>query len=184
MDFYLPLSNMFIEVKGQWRHQKFPNYWVLNKGWRKYKWASSCYAVELWDKTKIDQISKELGLRKKDLVCEFTNTSFFNQKHEINGITKTVTEWCVEYDVKPSTIKSRMHGNKIGLTEALSKRGRFRYFVIDGKKQTLAELAKSRGLKYMCLYSRLVKGLTIEEALSTPSQCSTSMVIKLYTCTT
>jgi hypothetical protein len=91
-----------------------------------------------------------------------------------NGITKTIKQWSIDYDVNYDNLYSRLIQLKWDFNKAVSEP------VILGSKptiththngvtKTISELAKEYGIKYDKLYDRLVEGnWDLDRAVNTP----------------
>ena len=86
----------------------------------------------------------------------------------LNGVTRTVKEWCSETGLKAGQIRDRV---KRGLSDAevLLPPGQFqKKQVFNGVRYTISELAELAGVTRQCILSRMKKGLSFEEIIAPP----------------
>lgn len=98
-----------------------------------------------------------------------------NKSNNLNftymGRTKTLSEWAREYNTPFKTLKSRL---ELGYTfdEAINKKAGVlktsKLYEVNGKKYTLTQLANKYEMSKNCLFGRLKRGLSLNEALTIP----------------
>lgn len=96
-----------------------------------------------------------------------------NTLYTIDGITKTFTQWCDEYCISDDVAWERIHKLNWGPLEAFStpvssKSKRYRYVTINGETHTVSEWSRINGIAKELIYTRIKRGMSIENAISTP----------------
>lgn len=97
-----------------------------------------------------------------------SNNTRSNTVIEIDGIEKTLTEWCRIFGTKPGTAFSR---TKYGWThkEAVMTDTGFSSITINGKTKNLRQWSIEYGIKYETVCSRINRcGWPIHKAITTP----------------
>jgi len=88
---------------------------------------------------------------------------------EIDNITKSIKEWCVEYGVNYRTFKSRTYLRGWSPEHALkSPPTRKKIITVDGKSHSISEWCAIQKMSTRNYYQRIRKGWSPEKAVSTP----------------
>lgn len=87
-----------------------------------------------------------------------------------NGETKTISEWCMVYDVYKTTLYNRIMNGwppehcLNGRPEGFVFRNRIRsdttFFTWKGKHRSLLEISEMEGVSYSTMYTRMYRGCT------------------------
>lgn len=95
----------------------------------------------------------------------------YRKRHEINGEWHTLREWAEISGITYNTLYMRMYRYGMTLEEAMGNplRPIMHYaqtIEIDGETHTISEWAALTGQKVRCIYSRLERGYTPQEAVT------------------
>lgn len=95
-----------------------------------------------------------------------------SKDYSCNGESHKLKEWAKIIGVKEETLRHRMIGRSFEDAIQMGKRGKTRkstlYAVFNGRKMPVVDIARETGFNYSTLRARLVKGMSVEEALNTP----------------
>ena len=135
--------------------------WSLNNGYQKG--------------LSIDRVNNDLGYSPSN--CQYTDlkTQANNTRQNINvtyqGKTQTLVQWCEELGLKYSAIRSRITDYGWTPEEAFTRplKEDPSLYLYKGKEYTLPQLAKMCGIQRNSLKRRLAEGMSVEEAVETPS---------------
>lgn len=95
-----------------------------------------------------------------------------NKSASINGLTKLVSDWAVEFGIPMSTISCRM---KAGMTpedalltpvRSMNRRG-LRTLTLGSVTRTMSDWSKHLGISVSTIWCRVERGLSDEDALTT-----------------
>ena len=113
----------------------------------------------------------------------YRGEEFLYRSATIGGVTKTWAEWCEERGIDREIVKNRMRsGNsfEIALNKP-PKKGAFWWahgeVTIDGVTRSPDEWLKLIGISRMAAYQRQNRGMTLEEALTTPKDNKTADIV-------
>lgn len=95
----------------------------------------------------------------------------YRKLHEINGEKHTLREWSEISGINYNTMYMRMYRYGMTLDEALGNPLRPimhhpQIIEINGEAHTISEWAEITGQKVRCIYARLERGYTLEEAVT------------------
>ena len=101
------------------------------------------------------------------------NTSPFQVLYTINNETKTLEEWCLDYDISPKTVLRKLKRG-LPIEKALIKEVAKKYsskfsekFEYKGNSYTMKELSELSGIEEATIRHRIKKiGMSVEEALT------------------
>lgn len=126
---------------------------------------------------KFDELDKASS-HAVSLINTLPHIDNLSRKHRmetqwtIDGITKFASEWCLEYNVKRSTVESRL-SRGMDLKDALnsSRANAAPTYVVGGVEGTVTQLAKHYGVIPQTVYYRMkYRGMNIEDALQTENR--------------
>ncbi|MCM1437818.1 MAG: hypothetical protein NC131_01210 [Roseburia sp.] len=150
-----------ITVCDEWRND-FPAF---------YDWAmTNGYSENL----TIDRIDNNKGYspencRWVDMKVQANNRSN-NTLITYKGETKTLAQWCEQYNIKSDTVTHRMkrgYSFEKAITEPIDKLVRYEY---KGKLLTRAEMSELSGLPISCIQNRIQHGWDIERIMTQPQR--------------
>lgn len=113
----------------------------------------------------------------------YRGEEFLYRTATIGGVTKTWAEWCEERGIDREIVKNRMRsGNSFEVTlNKPPKKGRDWWangeVTINGETKSPDEWLKLSGITRMAAYQRQNRGMTLEEALSTPKDINTADIV-------
>ena len=89
-----------------------------------------------------------------------------------NGESHKLWEWARILDIKEATLRHRMIHKTFQEAVEIGKRGQTKrkklYAMYNGRRMPVADIARETGFNYSTLRARLARGMSVEEALSTP----------------
>lgn len=95
-----------------------------------------------------------------------------NSNHLITyqGKTQSVSQWAEELNINVETLFTRIHKLNWSVEKAFTTpvKKRKRLITYQGKTQSIADWAREVGIKRQTLNARLIRGLSIEKALTIP----------------
>lgn len=139
-------------------------------------WAHQTYDSEIHQKT-LDRIDNNKGYdpgnckwsTPKEQSNNRRNTLFFT----VDGVTKSLSEWCDEYRMPVSVVGSRIRVMGWDIHKALttpithfSDRGAV--VEIDGVEKTIKEWCAFYGISRSTVYGRVRRGMDMVNAITTP----------------
>jgi len=155
-----------ITVCDEWRHS-FPNFLEsMGPTWKE--------GLSIDRKHPDDNYSLETC--KWSTPKEQANNRRNNVRYEINGETKTLAQWCEQYQIPPNTIQSRRkRGWSIeeAITTPAAKQDRSEKvgsLTFNGKTQSVAEWSKETGIPVNTIYMRRKNDWPVEKILTTPNR--------------
>ena len=94
------------------------------------------------------------------------------ERYDMDGKSLTLVQWAREYGVSYKTLKERMATGKYTLKQALETPTRKinQLFEAFGQKKLMSEWEKVSGISQYTLYSRIRRGIPLEEALTQPTR--------------
>lgn len=154
-----------IKICDEWENDFSAFYnWAINNGYE--------------ESLTLDRIDNDLGYfpdncRWVDKKTQANNRST-NKMYTINGETKTLAEWCEQYDMPYYLVISRLRKN-ISIEESLSKNYKRKNAKHNEYFQELEKKANLYGMDYILVRNRIRKyGWDEEKALTTPVHHSRS----------
>lgn len=99
------------------------------------------------------------------------NNRRMNVSVEINGVTKTVTQWSREYGISPITVFARIKKgwNHIDAITIPSNGYNGKAIRIGNEVKSISKWAEKYNIPRSLIYSRLKRGFSYEEAITTPA---------------
>ena len=163
---YYPSTNGYqryggrgIKICDEWINdpQSFYN-WSINNGYKKNLTIDRIDVNGSYEPSNCRWVTKEIQ----------DNNRRTNRKITYKGETKTLSQWCREYNINRVTLDDRL---KTGMTieEALNKPvtkcGGKIFYTLNGKKKLLSEWCKIYNVNYQTAWKKAKKGYDIERIL-------------------
>ena len=89
-----------------------------------------------------------------------------------NGESHKLWEWARILDIKEATLRHRMIHKTFQEAVEIGKRGQTkrkkRYAMYKGEMTPIVEIARLEGVNYSTLRSRIIRGMSVEDAINLP----------------
>jgi len=128
----------------------------------------------------IDRINNDLGYSPDNCrwatMKEQQNNKTNNRNLTYNGITQTLTQWGIEYDLSTTCIRLRLNKGmtvKEALTTPTETWVINTNYTIDGNTKTVKEWLLEYNIKYKTFLARYSSGWDIVKAMTTPTRKKT-----------
>lgn len=122
---------------------------------------------------QLERIDNSKGYSRENCKWATVREQASNRRSNIlmtlNGVTKTMKEWCNELGLNYSMVHYRKMVSKMPDEECLTPSGRFRVKLeYNGKVYTPKEIAERLNMNIGAVYLRIYKGWPVEEIINRP----------------